>query len=416
MANPAPAAMAALAAMEGAGCCWRSWPSGRRRRQRRLCAERRIRRRSERGRSAQLRELDGSEQHHLRQRGPWRRISNTLLSPITGGSGGRGGDGGNATNVNLGRGGDGGAGGDGGRGASGGAALPPRGGYGGGIYTELDSVLLESCTIFANRAEGLSGGASALTPGPGGIGGAGGSGGFGGLEDGVEGPSGSQGPNGSGGLSLSLLGFGIGGGIHGSPQMRNSIVAGNQATSTPDGGSVSLGFNLIGGDPKLGPLTINGGLTVTMSPLPGSPAIGAGDQTLAGTPDQRGVIRFAPVDIGAIEAPQPPVATTDAFSVAEDTPFLVAAPGLLANDVDPEGAVLTASLVRDAAHGVVIVFGLGAFHYTPQANFSGADSFTYRASDGSQFSNEATVSVTVTPVRQCAELHGRTSSERHRRR
>src|SRR4051812_49530326 len=36
--------------------------------------------------------------------------------------------------------------------------------------------------------------------------------------------------------------------------------------------------------------------------------------------------------------------------------------------------------------------------YTPDANFNGADSFTFTASDGALGSNEATVSITVNPA------------------
>ena len=40
----------------------------------------------------------------------------------------------------------------------------------------------------------------------------------------------------------------------------------------------------------------------------------------------------------------------------------------------------------------------GSFTYTPAANFSGTDSFTYTASDGTAVSNVATVTMTVTGV------------------
>src|SRR5207245_1961884 len=40
----------------------------------------------------------------------------------------------------------------------------------------------------------------------------------------------------------------------------------------------------------------------------------------------------------------------------------------------------------------------GAYTYTPAANYNGSDSFTFKASDGSLFSNVATVSITVNPV------------------
>ena len=40
----------------------------------------------------------------------------------------------------------------------------------------------------------------------------------------------------------------------------------------------------------------------------------------------------------------------------------------------------------------------GSFSYTPAANFSGPDSFIYRASDGLLDSGPATVNIVVTPV------------------
>jgi CSLREA domain-containing protein len=67
--------------------------------------------------------------------------------------------------------------------------------------------------------------------------------------------------------------------------------------------------NLIGTDPLLGPFGDNGGPTNTLSPLIGSPAIDAGDDTICashaiGSLDQRGVVRpvGAACDIGAVEA------------------------------------------------------------------------------------------------------------------
>ena len=40
----------------------------------------------------------------------------------------------------------------------------------------------------------------------------------------------------------------------------------------------------------------------------------------------------------------------------------------------------------------------GSFTYTPKANYSGVDSFTYRAGDATTTSNVATVRVAVTAV------------------
>lgn len=90
-----------------------------------------------------------------------------------------------------------------------------------------------------------------------------------------------------------------------------------------------------------------------------------------------------------------PVATDDTFSVNQDAVLTIAAPGVLANDTDPDGNSLTASLVAQPGHGTVTLASNGSFSYTPTTGFSGADSFTYRASDGSASSNTATVSITV---------------------
>ncbi|MEW5928318.1 MAG: Ig-like domain-containing protein [Gemmatimonadota bacterium] len=93
-----------------------------------------------------------------------------------------------------------------------------------------------------------------------------------------------------------------------------------------------------------------------------------------------------------------PTATDDAYTTAEDTPLSVAAPGVLANDTDPQGDPLTASLVSGPAQGTLTLNANGSFTYTPAANFSGQATFTYKANDGRRDSNTATVTITVTPV------------------
>ncbi|MEN6534375.1 MAG: Ig-like domain-containing protein [Bryobacteraceae bacterium] len=89
-----------------------------------------------------------------------------------------------------------------------------------------------------------------------------------------------------------------------------------------------------------------------------------------------------------------PAAAGDAYSVNEDTPLAVVAPGVLGNDT-PTTAV--ASLVTSTAHGSLVFQADGSFTYTPFANYSGADSFTYRTADAGQLSNIATVDITVVP-------------------
>lgn len=100
-----------------------------------------------------------------------------------------------------------------------------------------------------------------------------------------------------------------GGGLHlsgiSSAGMANSIIAGNAGGSDPNisGAITATGNNISSGNPKLAPLGNYGGLTPTMPPLPGSPAIEGAATTTLGT-DQRGNPRpRGPLpDIGAVEA------------------------------------------------------------------------------------------------------------------
>jgi VCBS repeat-containing protein len=71
---------------------------------------------------------------------------------------------------------------------------------------------------------------------------------------------------------------------------------------------------------------------------------------------------------------------------------------VLSNDTDVDGNTLTAIKVSDPTHGTVTLNSNGSFTYTPAANYSGTDSFTYRANDGQANSNTATVNVTITAV------------------
>lgn len=92
-----------------------------------------------------------------------------------------------------------------------------------------------------------------------------------------------------------------------------------------------------------------------------------------------------------------PVATADAYAVAQDGILTATADtGVLANDTDPDGDVVTATLVTDPSDGVVTFASDGSFSYTPDSGFTGTDTFTYQAGDGLASSNVATVTIGVT--------------------
>ncbi|WP_160316676.1 cadherin-like domain-containing protein [Thermanaerothrix daxensis] len=107
---------------------------------------------------------------------------------------------------------------------------------------------------------------------------------------------------------------------------------------------------------------------------------------------------IANVTINVIGSNDPPVAVNDAYSMPEDNVLTVLTPGVLGNDSDPEGDTLRAIKVSDPAHGTLVLNADGSFTYTPNLNYFGGDTFTYRANDGQGDSDVATVSITVIPV------------------
>jgi subtilisin family serine protease len=70
---------------------------------------------------------------------------------------------------------------------------------------------------------------------------------------------------------------------------------------------------------------------------------------------------------------------------------------LLGTDADT-GDTLSYSLVSPPQHGTVSCTGAGLCTYTPEADYNGPDSFTYKVNDGKADSNIATASITVNPV------------------
>ncbi|MDX2232072.1 MAG: Ig-like domain-containing protein [Leptolyngbyaceae cyanobacterium bins.349] len=90
-----------------------------------------------------------------------------------------------------------------------------------------------------------------------------------------------------------------------------------------------------------------------------------------------------------------PIAGNDTVFINAGTSATITAPGVLANDTDPDGNPLTASLLTNAAQGTVTLNGNGSFVYTPNAGATGTDSFTYVANDGVGNSAPATVTIRV---------------------
>lgn len=90
----------------------------------------------------------------------------------------------------------------------------------------------------------------------------------------------------------------------------------------------------------------------------------------------------------------PPSAGNDNASTNEDSAVTI---NTLANDSDPDGQSLSITTVSPAANGTTITNG-STVTYTPKADFSGSDSFSYTVSDSAGGSATATVSISVSPV------------------
>jgi VCBS repeat-containing protein len=92
-----------------------------------------------------------------------------------------------------------------------------------------------------------------------------------------------------------------------------------------------------------------------------------------------------------------PVVVDSQYVVAEGTVLTVGAPGVLTNATNPGSVSLTASAVTQPANGTLALNSNGSFTYTPNAYFSGQDSFEFVAYDGVVDSLPATAAITVTP-------------------
>ena len=102
------------------------------------------------------------------------------------------------------------------------------------------------------------------------------------------------------------------------------------------------------------------------------------------------------VTINVSNVNEAPTAVNDTATTAEDQSVRI---DVLANDTDPdtEKAALRVSVLTQPLNGRARVESDRTITYTPNANFAGDNSFTYRVSDGS-LSDAGSVTVTVEAV------------------
>lgn len=93
-----------------------------------------------------------------------------------------------------------------------------------------------------------------------------------------------------------------------------------------------------------------------------------------------------------------PEAKDDNYTTEKNTGLDVDAPGVLANDSDPDGDTITiiAHDTTSSAGGQVTLNADGSFTFTPPSDTTGVDTFTYTVSDPDGNTDTAMVSITIT--------------------
>ena len=168
------------------------------------------------------------------------------------------------------------------------------------------------------------------------------------------------------------------------------VAYGYTATATDADPGNTVTYSL---DVKPAGMTINPG-SGAIAWTPAKSQVGSQAVTVRATDN---TTRFAQqsFSIAVADANYAPVAVNDSFEMIQGSTLTRAAPGVLANDSDPDGDPLTATLVAAPANGTLTLNANGGFTYTPPAAATGTRSFTYRANDATHSSAVATATVTI---------------------
>jgi hypothetical protein len=161
----------------------------------------------------------------------------------------------------------------------------------------------------------------------------------------------------------------------------------------------TLSFSIAGSDPD------GDSLSYSASNLPSGASFSG--QTFSWTPnyDQAGTyagVHFEVSDSKATDSEdititvtnvnRKPIANAQSVSTDEDTPVNVTLSGS-----DPDGDSLSYTVVTQPDHGT-LTGNVPNLKYTPTANYTGNDSFTFKVNDRQVDSADATVTITVTPI------------------
>jgi VCBS repeat-containing protein len=104
-------------------------------------------------------------------------------------------------------------------------------------------------------------------------------------------------------------------------------------------------------------------------------------------------------NITIVDRQNPPTGVNDRYEVLEDSVLSVSKEkGILVNDTDFDGDIFSINSYTTPTNGYLELADDGSFVYTPNADFSGVDSWTYTLTDSIGISPTVTVSIVVKDV------------------
>jgi hypothetical protein len=149
--------------------------------------------------------------------------------------------------------------------------------------------------------------------------------------------------------------------------------------------------SVVGADVSIVPATASERTKVRFAPLPEVSGLFEFTYTIM---DNDRAFTEGKVRVAVRPVNENPAAIDDRTKTDEGVPVAI---DVLANDTDSDGDELSVHTVTQAQNGRVFNDG-GQVRYEPQADFSGADSFTYTVEDNHGGRDTASVDITVRPV------------------
>ena len=177
-----------------------------------------------------------------------------------------------------------------------------------------------------------------------------------------------------------------------------SAAGGVLAADTDHNGQALSAALAANGGPQHGTLALNADGSFTYTPTAGF----TGTDSFTYIASDK-LSSAAPATVTLTVDAAAPTGVAATYAVASGTTLNVASiHGVLANDVDNNGQSLTASLAAGPAHGTLSLDANGSFSYTPEAGFTGVDSFEYTPRDALSTGGETLVTLTVAAAASAA--------------